>query len=234
MSFLDSPDPAVMPQLCLLHQDARSAQHVVAHSIDLARRALVPQSDSAAASSGAGSSPRPPPPAERLRKSRVDGGSGLLVPVPPMGHFPPPGRGGRGGEAVRGGDRKLPPPSSSSSSSGVLVFGQRQITYHSTADGVTRVLPIGQTIVLAVDAVPPLPPDGGDGDGDGDADLSGRYLLATEDSSIHLLTLVRSGTTGKVASLHLETLGSAPLASVVAYLGGGGGGGTGLRGEPVR
>ena len=224
MSFLDSPDPAVMPQLCLLHQDARSAQHVVAHSIDLARRALVPQSDSAAASSGAGSSPRPPPPAERLRKSRVDGGSGLLVPVPPMGHFPPRVA-GAGGEAVRGGDRKLPPPSSSSSSSGVLVFGQRQITYHSTADGVTRVLPIGQTIVLAVDAVPPLPPDGGDGDGDGDADLSGRYLLATEDSSIHLLTLVRSGTTGKVASLHLETLGSAPLASVVAYLGGGGEGG---------
>ena len=300
LAFLHVADARVMPQLGLLHQDAKRNQHVIAHSIDLSRRTMVPQSDAGAGGGGGGggggsgsagragqkqqqqartASAVPPnsalvvpPHAERLRKSKVDGGSGLVVAVPPCStagasyavpRVPGAGvtsravLGGNGGgdkmedggddEDDDGGDSKMPakpsatgggggggalfpPASGTSGMGGVLIFGQTQITYANTAEGPAKTLPMAQALVLAVDPIL-LDDDDAAGSASGGADKSGggggdeavvaagRYLLATENGSIHLLTILRSSKSGKVSSLHLETLGPAPaLASTVTYL----------------
>lgn len=196
-----------------------------------------------------------PPHAERLRKSKVDGGSGLVVPVAPAStagipYAVPrvPGAGAvvqaGGGANSMGdddGDSKMPakpaaagggggsggsgpPASGTSGMGGVLIFGQTQITYANTAEGPAKTLPVAQALVLAVDPIL-LDDDAASaasaaaGGGDDAVVAAGRYLLATEDGSVHLLTVLRSARSGRVSSLHLETLGPAPaLASAVSYL----------------
>ena len=62
-----------------------------------------------------------PPTKDRLKKSRIGGGSAAVLAVP---------------------------PSNVSSLGGVLILGARQITYHHTGEGITRTLPVSDRLFL--------------------------------------------------------------------------------------
>ena len=220
MAFLMPPPGSAgspyVPQLALLHQDVRGFQHAVAHGIDLRRRCLVPNAGGTRSAGRYGgpadAAARPtgmPDEVDRLRKRMVDGGSASIVPVPPRG-----GGGGGGGKA----------PSSADLLGGVLILGQRQITYHSGAEsGNTRVLPTGDSVILSCDMLDgdvgvPASQLGG---GDGPAAVAARYLLGDDAGRVHLLSVLRSPPAGDVVGLHLETLGYASLSSAIRHLGSG-------------
>jgi DNA damage-binding protein 1 len=182
----------LIPQLALLHQDARGFQHVISHGVDLAKKSLIHNAtDGNAAGSG---SEKPaatvmPPISERLKKTRIDGGSAAIVAVP---------------------------PSRVSSVGGVLILGQRQITYHHTGEGITRTLPISGLLLLTYCMV-----DETNGDG-----AQHKYLLGDEMGRLHVLTLLRNVTDGNkgdgcITTLLMETLGTASSSASLVYLGGG-------------
>ena len=203
MSFLETRKSGnaapYFPQLVLLHQDARGFQHVITHGVDLSKKGLIlcgSAMNHATAASASSSSKQPasvmPQVKERLSKTRIDGGSAALIPVPP--------------------------PHRGSALGGVIILGQRQITYHSTAEGITRVLPIGQALLLSHCAVLENDVDAG-----ANANIL-RYLLGDETGRVHLLTVLRNITPegkgdGRVTSLHFDTLGSASASSSLVYLG---------------
>jgi len=191
-----------IPQLALLYQDARGFQHVISHGIDLSKKCMVLYGSTAAANNNAQDAieidGKPaasvmPPPGEQLKKSRIEGGSAMLVSVPPA--------------KTAGGGTKA------NALGGVLILGQRQITYHSTAEGATKVLPIGQSLLLSC-----CPVVEKEGSASGDEDML-RYLLGDETGRIHLLVVGRKG--GLVTNLHFETLGTASVSSALVYLGNG-------------
>ena len=198
MSFLKSNKHGsgrmYVPQLVLLHQDARGFQHVIAHGIDLSKKALVLYSSVDGAVSLAGgedgkpSATTMPPTAERLRKSRIDGGSATLLSVP---------------------------ASKSSSLGGVLILGQRQITYHHTGEGITRTLPVGGDLLLYSYCMV---------DAENDDGIQHKYLLGDEMGRLHVLTLLRNVTPdgkgdGCVTTLLLEALGTVSSAAALVYFG---------------
>lgn len=206
-----------IPQLALLYQDARGFQHVISHGIDLTKKCMVLYGSTNAAASTTGMTHnlssqddaieidgKPaasvmPPPGEQLRKSRIEGGSAMLISVPP----PKTAGGGTKANAL----------------GGVLILGQRQITYHSTAEGATKVLPIGQALLLS--CCPVVEKEGSSSSSSsssGDEDML-RYLLGDETGRIHLLVVGRKG--GLVTNLHFETLGTASVSSALVYLGNG-------------
>lgn len=126
MTFLSCGEKArhLVPQLAILHQDVRGFQHAISHGIDLSKKILIHNaSDGAAGGSGAEkpAATTMPPKNERLKKSRIDGGSATIIAVP---------------------------PSRVSSVGGVLILGRRQITYHHTGEGITRTLPISDLLLL--------------------------------------------------------------------------------------
>ncbi len=193
-----------IPQLALLYQDARGFQHVISHGIELSKRCMVLYGSTAAANTnsqnaieidGKPAASVMPPPGEQLKKSRIEGGSAMLVSVPPA--------------KTAGGGTKA------TALGGVLILGQRQITYHSTAEGATKVLPIGQALLLSCC---PVVEKEGSVSASGDEDML-RYLLGDENGRIHLLVVGRKG--GLVTNLHFETLGTASVSSALVYLGNG-------------
>ena len=196
---------AYIPQLVLLYQDARGFQHVISHGIELSKKCMVLYGSSAAANNSSQSDAieidgKPaasvmPPPGEQLKKSRIEGGSAMLISVPPS--------------KTAGGGTKA------NALGGVLILGQRQITYHSTAEGATKVLPIGQALLLS--CCPVVEKEGGSSSG-GNEDML-RYLLGDETGRIHLLVVGRKS--GLVSNLHFETLGTASVSSALVYLGNG-------------
>ena len=197
-----------IPQLALLYQDARGFQHVISHGIELSKKSMVLYGSAATAASNSSSNTttnnaqdgieidgKPaasamPPPGEQLKKARIEGGSAMLVSVPPA--------------KTAGGGTKA------NALGGVLILGQRQITYHSTAEGATKVLPIGQALLLS--CCPVVEKEGSDED-------MLRYLLGDENGRLHLLMVGR--TNGLVSNLHFETLGTASVSSALVYLGNG-------------
>ena len=203
-----------IPQLALLYQDARGFQHVISHGIELSKKCMVLYGSTAAAAGGSSSSAaatgnnngieidgKPaasvmPPPGEQLKKSRIEGGSAMLLSIPPP--------------KTAGGGTKM------NALGGVLILGQRQITYHSTAEGSTKVLPIGQALLLS--CCPVIEKDGSNTSTDNNEDTL-RYLLGDETGRIHLLVVGRKG--GLVTNLHFETLGTASVSSALVYLGNG-------------
>lgn len=227
MAFLLPPSGSksspYLPQLALLHQDVRGFQHAVSHGIDLQRRCLVPGGPVAGATRGGGrfgaggDVPRRPSgmpeEGEQLRKRMVDGGSASIVAVPPRNN-------GTAGSGIGGdsGEKK----SAADLLGGVLILGQRQITYHSSAESNnTKILATGDSVILSCDVL---------SEGIGSASrlkdgeetvVAARYLLGDDTGRIHLLSVIRSGTNGNVSDLHLETLGYASLSSTLHYLGGG-------------
>jgi len=189
----------------------------------------------------------PPPVAERLRRSRVEGGSGWIIPVPPVGYRPcdgPPASASASASAAEKGEKKMPAggtPSASAGgekSGGVLVLGTSQITYHSTAEGTTKVLPIQYSIITACVRIdPPPPPDArdvGGAHGVGTVGPTVQFLITDEKGRMHVLAITRGrpppvggggggdavggGAGGKVTGLHLHTLGETTVAECLVYL----------------
>ena len=216
----------IMPQLAFLHQDVRGQQHVIAHSLDLAQKQLIPynvknpsllpsSSPSAATSSkktkgtssqnssgGDGESSnqiQPPPMHQRLKKSRVEGSSGIIIPIPPF---------------------NIP---TSSKIGGVLILGHRRITYHHTGENNTKTLIIPPCLIESyVQVVNQSQYNSSGGMMDdincqNNIDPTLRYLLGDDSGRIHLLAVVRDNE-GKVTSLHLDSLGEANVSSSLVYL----------------
>lgn len=209
MAFLLSSDPSTryMPQLAFLHQDSRGTQHVVAHSIDLDEKSLVLHSAVSPLGSNESKSTHPPLVQYRLKKSRVDGASGLIIAVPPAGwtEYKNNDTVAFGvGSSIGFEDGDVP-------FGGILILGERQITYHDTAKNVTKILPISQFLTLTFAHVHPLGIRASS-----EQDVV-RYLLGDEEGRIHILAVVRNKS-GEVTGLHLDTLGIANISSSLVYL----------------
>lgn len=208
-----------IPQLALLYQDSRGFQHVISHGIDLSKKCMVLNGSTASATTttttaaaaaandsieidGKPAASAMPPPGEQLKKSRIEGGSAMLISIPPS--------------KTAGGGTKM------NALGGVLILGQRQITYHSTAEGSTKVLPIGQALLLSccpvVEKEGPSSFSGSSTSTANNEDIL-RYLLGDETGRIHLLVVTRRS--GLVTNLHFETLGTASVSSALVYLGNG-------------
>ncbi|KAL3919428.1 MAG: hypothetical protein SGILL_003758, partial [Bacillariaceae sp.] len=193
MTILHHVDPLnTPPHLCLLHQDSRGAQHIVTHVVDFNRTQLISQ----AAAMGQTQAPQQqqlnPTSLEWLKKSRIDGGSSMLIPVPPRQSV----------AAAAASTSNQSTTTSPTRSGGVVVLGQRQITY--CALNHYKVMPIPPGLILSWDALP--------------ADISGmpRFLLGDEFGNLHMLTLITQET--KVVALQLDTLGACTLSSCLQYL----------------
>lgn len=205
-----------IPQLVLLHLDSRGYQHVVTHGIDISNQKLIMNGNCKNSSSsmsmgwnnnaGSGSgmkqassstSSSMPLVNEQLFVKGVEGGSGKIIPVPP-------------------------PSASSSKLGGVLVLGQRSITYHSPSNKNQKVsvsCPNGEALLISSCRVLEQP-SSGDGK---EEDLSSivRYLLGDENGRIHLLSLIQGSSEEEGAKLLLDTLGTATTSSSMVYLGSG-------------
>ena len=140
MTFLDTP-PEKEPHLAILHQDSRSAQHVCTYALDVRKKQLT----------------------VAWKKSRVDGGSSMLLAVAGNG--------------------------------GVVVVGQRQITYLNT--GMSKVVPLPSCLITSCTSL-----------------TSGKWLLGDEFGNLHILTLAAT-------SMELETLGSCNISSSLEHVGNG-------------
>ena len=200
------------PQLVLLHQDARGFQHVISHGIDIVKKRLIRHNEGekeammTTTSSDATFSEKPsaattPPISERLKKSRIDGGSATVVPVP---------------------------ASNVSPFGGVLILGSKQITYHHTGEGITRILPVsGDRLFLTSCLVEEGSPTtkGGELSSSSSSAVQHKYILGDEMGRLHVLTLLRNVSNGKgdgcITTLLLETLGTASSSSSLVYLGNG-------------
>ena len=252
MTILEFVDPlSKPPHICLLHQDSRGAQHITTHVLDLHKLTLLsPTSSSVAAAAAATTNTSTHPTGsggggggggvmmgntthasmgwDWLKKSRLDGGSSLLISVPPRAtHAATASATAATSKSTTLGHGTATAASSSSSSSnsasgGVVILGQRQITY--CASNGYKVMPIPPALILSWDRLPP--------------DVSGmpRFLLSDEYGNLHMLTLITSSgmaqattattptssssqDTFKVIALQLDTLGSnATLANQLVYL----------------
>eukprot|EP00956_Cyclotella_meneghiniana_P024720 scaffold50024_cov69-Cyclotella_meneghiniana.AAC.1 len=192
-----------VPQLALLHQDSRGFQHVTTHGIDVSKKCLIHHSSSSDSNHGNNSSlsEKPsattmPPIQERLKKSKIDGGSASIVPVP---------------------------PSRVSSLGGILILGAKQITYHHTKEGITRVLPMGGGGMLLLTCCKVEENEHHDGRNDENNAVQHKYLLGDELGRLHVLTLLRNikedgKGDGVITTLLLETLGMASSSSSLVYL----------------
>lgn len=176
-----------LPQLAILYQDARGVQHLTTHMIHVGRQQLYLH----------GSSSVPPNSPPWWKKTAVDGGSALLLAVPPR---------------VPATTTTTPVRHQASTvAGGVLLIGQRQITYCAPL-AATKIIPVPQALYLAATELPADPESG-----------LPRFLLADEFGNLHMLSLLTAGPaespTNHIQGLQLETLGSCNLASCLAYLG---------------
>lgn len=209
-----------MPLLCLLHQDSRGTQHVTSHAINLRMKQLhLYHSQSA------------PSTTPWLKKSAVDGGSAILISVPP----PMPAillQGSLSATASRSATKQPPSVTASTTpqalsnqttTGGILVLGQRQFTYCSPgiSSNSTKIVPVPQAMYLTYDRLPDDPMTG-----------SPRYLIGDEFGNLHMLSVLfarpsTNNTVGagvqvvpplRVVALQLETLGSCNVSSSISYL----------------
>mmetsp|Transcript_10401 Transcript_10401/g.26164 ORF Transcript_10401/g.26164 Transcript_10401/m.26164 type:complete len:1472 (+) Transcript_10401:265-4680(+) len=205
MAILHHSDPIeTPPHLCLLHQDSRGAQHVNTHVVDLHNSQVLTQASYSVRAQQQEQRKNvhiPPNACEWLKKSRLDGGSSLLIPVPPR-------------QAIVA-SASATSPKTNALSGGVVVVGQRQITYCSKNH--YKVLPIPPALILSFDALP--------------ADASGmpRFLLGDDHGNLHMLTLITAAAAAaskglvvendnSIVALQLETLGSCTITNCLQYL----------------
>ena len=112
------------PQIVILHQDARGDQHIISHFIDLRKRDMILYSSSVNSST---TTKKLSPPTSSsthnrlMRKSRVDGGSGQIIPISTI----------------------------ESNWGAVLVLGHRHITFHSSVVASTKTIPVEHTLFLS-------------------------------------------------------------------------------------
>lgn len=171
ITFLSTPDAA--PMLAILYQDARGAQHVITHVVDIGKKQLHLYGSSSQSS------------VQWIKRSSVDGGSSMIIPVKVD---PAP--------AVASAMEETP----QAPSNGVIVVGQRQITY--CAPSLSKVIPITPALYIAYTVIP-----AGDGP---------RFLLADELGNIHMLMVMV--VSGRVVGMQMEALGSCTIASGIVYL----------------
>lgn len=228
LTVLHHPDPIESPpHLCILHQDSRGNQHVTTHIVDLQNSQVLTQASysvmaqqreqrqPAPQSHQHENSNIPPSACEWLKKSRLDGGSSLLIPVPPhQTNVAAAATASKASINTGGNNNKK----TKASSGGVVVIGQRQITY--CARNYFKVLPIPPALILSWDILPP------------DASGMARFLLGDEFGNLHMLTLITATATtknyksmnsgkdnsNKIAALQLDTLGSCTLTNCLQYL----------------
>ena len=181
-----------LPLLSVLYQDARGVQNMTTHMIHVGRQQLYLH----------GSSNVPTHSAAWWKKSAVDGGSALMLPVPPR---VPAAVSVAAGSSRQGATATV-------TTGGVLIVGQRQLTY-SAPQAPTKIIPVPQALYLAATELPPDPDGGG----------LPRYLLADEFGNLHMLSIMVAGPaespTNQIQGLQLETLGSCNLATALTYLG---------------
>jgi len=242
----------ILPQLAFLHQDARGLQHVIAHSVDISRRAMVLHSEAAntgsekkckAAVTTINASRKrsvPPPIHDRLKKSSVEGGSGWIIPVPPIGYCPRSVGAGNNMDTLTE-SQKMPRRNETGGGhdgkmGGVLILGSTQITYHSTLEGSTKVVPVQPSLFtncIYIDP-PPFPTNARISavgmeqkeklkvEKEETVSVVGsvvQFLLSDEKGRLHVLAITRTNRLGcKVSGMHLLTLGDTNVAKCLAYL----------------
>ena len=175
-------------QIAVLHQDSRGLQHLTTHVVNLQKQQIYLHGSQSAPSS-----------VQWMKKSMIDGGSSMLIPVklPTMATST---------ARTTAADTTTPPLNSSTpsnSSPAVVVVGQRQFTYCSIT--ATKIMPVPQSLFLAYTELPNDPV----------TDMP-RYLLADELGTLHILSFVTVG--DRVVAMQLEALGSTTLASTLTYL----------------
>ena len=205
-----------MPQLALLHQDSRGLQHVIAHSLDLTHKVLigchVPMTSPPSKSSGSDSASmnqkqgtsstsmsnsnfatmQPLPMNLRLKKSRVEAGSGIIVPVEPSQS-----------------------ETSSELIGGILILGHRSITYHNSFDNNSKSISIPPCLFESYTQIVTAPLSAAQTKEN--SDLTLRFLLGDDCGRIHILAVIQTSQ-GKIVDLHLDTLGEANISSCLVYL----------------
>ena len=169
IAFLQTPSDK-KPQLALLHQDARGLQHVMVHGLD---------------------------PNEKTqwivgwKKSRIDGGSAQLIGIPSIPSSVAASSVAASSTTTATATAAANTTTSTTTTGGVLILGQRQITY--VQPGTTKVVPIPQCLLLTHTELPP-------------SDEGPRYLLGDDLGNLHMLSVkIQSG---QVVSLDMDTLGS--------------------------
>jgi DNA damage-binding protein 1 len=181
-----------LPQIAVLHQDSRGAQHLTTHAIQLQKQQIFLHGSSAVPAS-----------VTWLKKSSLDGGSSLLVPI----QLPHPSTAQTAATTQNtvAASSTEKTDASQKRSVGVLVIGQRQWTYCSPTT--TKIIPVPAALYLAFT---PLPNDPASG--------MPRFLFADEFGHLHMLSFLVAPNLGTGVSMQLDTLGSVPLASTLTYL----------------
>ncbi len=209
----------IMPQVALLHQDSRGNQHVIAHSVDLAEKNLIMHGLVSPVGTNMSFSSKPisaPLVQHRLKKSRVDGSSGLIVPVPPVEDCGDKKMSaGATASAMSSSPSTMDDVDQGSPTGGIIILGQKQLTYHDTALNLTKILPIAESIMTSFVHVYPISSD------ESGSTMSGqdvvRYLLGGEDGRMYILAVART-MDGKVTGMHIDTLGVTNISSSLVYL----------------
>ena len=153
----------------------------------------------------------------RLKKSRVEAGSGIIIPIQPS-------RASTATTAMN----SAAASSSPSIVGGVLILGHRSITYHNTAENNnTKSIPMPPCFIESYSqVVTPSSPSTSHGAEEENQKLSApkpeqelilRFLLGDDLGRIHILAIIRNDQ-GFVTDLHLDTLGEANVSSCLVYL----------------
>ena len=174
-------------QIAVLHQDSRGLQHLTTHVVNLQKQQIYLHGSQSA-----------PPSVQWMKKSMIDGGSSMLIPVKLPTVVTSIAR------AAAEANSPVPPNAAPPKNSpAVVVIGQRQFTYCSVTS--TKIMPVPQSLFLAYTELPNDPV----------TDMP-RYLLADELGTLHILSFVIAN--DRVVAMQLEALGSTTLASTLTYL----------------
>jgi len=162
----------------------------------------------------------------------VEGGSGIIISTPPPNPNANANNKSSGSSYdVLGDSSSVTPTSTSVTASpttkmgGVVILGHRKITYHNTAENITKVLPISPCLFESYVEVRSSSSSASSFSNDGEAKLSAndnhdstlRYLLGDDLGRIHILALLRNEH-GNVTDLHMDTLGEANVSTCLVYL----------------
>ncbi len=138
---------------------------------------------------------QPLPIHQRLKKSRVEAGSGMMIAVKPS-------YSNHKSTSSNTMDINVAP------TGGILILGHHSITYHNPFENNNKTIPIPPCLFESYTQVL-LPPS--------NVDLTSRYILGDDCGRIHILAIVRNRS-GKVVDLHLDTLGETNVSSCLVYL----------------
>lgn len=190
LTFMQSCIEA-LPQIAILHQDARGAQHITTHVVSRQNSLYLFQSLNA------------PSTTEWLQKSNVDGGSSMLIPLPLAAKSTAAAAANAG--TSEGEAEYYPQPKHKTG--GLLVVGQRQLLYCSAIS--SKVVAIPQALFLSFEELPADPTASGS---------LPRYLLGDEFGNLHMLTCDVTPQSTKITGLQIDTLGSCTISSALSYL----------------